>query len=127
MGSFGSFETLEIRRNAGCECFAELGFLEYFEDFPGIEGRDGEDGVPIDLKVVVAVPPVEVVVALSLMLAIFEAESKRFSRRISSSISFRERLWWLNLSAFALFQREKRISVAGRLLWDGHGGGKIGN
>lgn len=94
MGSFGSFETLEIRRNAGCECFTgfELRFLEYFEDFPGIEGQDGDDGVPIDMKVVVGVPPAEVVVALSLIFAIFEAESKRFSRRISSSISFRERL-----------------------------------
>lgn len=62
------------------------------------------------------------VVAFSGMLAIREAESKRRTRRMSSSISFWARRRASNFSAFALFQRENRTSAGGR--WcDGFGGG----
>lgn len=30
--------------------FWGLGVLEYFDFLPGIEGREGDDGVPVDLK-----------------------------------------------------------------------------
>lgn len=30
----------------------EEGFREYFEDLPGMEGEEGAEGVPVDLKVV---------------------------------------------------------------------------
>ena len=79
----GSFVLLAILRKAGCDV---LVFLEYLEDFPGIEGFEGEEGVPVDLKVPAAEASLEV--SASSISAILVAESKRRSRRISSSISF---------------------------------------
>lgn len=94
--------------------------MEYLDFLPGIEGEDGEEGVPMDLNVSVSFR-VEVV-AVSGMLAIREAESKRRTRRMSSSISFWARRRASNFSALALYQRENRTSVGGR--WcDGFGGG----
>lgn len=106
-------------RNAGWVVC--LGFLEYFEDLPGMEGREGVDGVPVDLKVSVVAVVVVVVMILS-------AELKRLRRRSSSSISCWVRSWRMNFWALALFHRENRTSVAGRWWWwVGFGGANIGN
>lgn len=96
--------------------------MEYLDFLPGIEGEEGEEGVPMDLNVSVSFLVVVVAVAVSGMLAIREAESKRRTRRMSSSISFWARRRASNFSALALFQRENRTSMGGR--WcDGFGGG----
>lgn len=122
-----SFVGWMTRRNAGCESELGLGFLEYLDFLPGIEGLDGSEGVPMDLNVSLVV-----VVSESETVAILVAESKRRSRRISSSISCWARRRWLNFSALALFHRANRTSVGGRFwsgLWVGFGfsgGAKIG-
>lgn len=120
--------SLMTRRNAGCEL--GLGFSEYFDFLPGIEGRDGDEGVPMDLN---AVSASEVEESATETVAILVAESKRRSRRKSSSISCWARRRWLNFSALALFHRANRTSVGGRVcigLWAGFGftgGAKIGH
>lgn len=109
-------EVLGCLRKAGCNSGLVLGRLEYLDFFPGIEGFEGREGVPMDLNVSLFEVVVELA-AVSPLLAILVAESKRRSRRISSSISFWACRRSLNLSALALFQRENRTSVGGRC-WD---------
>ena len=80
-----------------------------------MEGAEGAEGVPMDLKVSTE----EVVVGeegrpSSVSLTILVIELKRRSRRISYSICSCSRRRWLNFSAFALFHRENRTSLAGR-------------
>lgn len=88
--------------------------------FPGIEEREGVEGVPVDLKVVV------VAVAESGVLAMLWADSKRRWRRRSSSICCWVRRWRRNFSALGLFHLEKRISVVVVVVVVGIGA-KIGN
>lgn len=97
---------------------------------PGIEGLEGEEGVPMDLKNSPVAEPAVEGVAESGMSEILVAESKRRCRRMSSSICCKVRRRSLNFSALALFQREKRSSVGGRWCWGGEGfrcGAKMGN
>lgn len=96
--------------------------MEYFEAFPGMEGREGEEGVPRDLKSGV-VGFSEETVEESNLSAMLATDWYLRSRRISSSISFWVRFVTSNFSALALFQREKRISVVGR---EGEGEGDFG-
>lgn len=62
----------------------DLAGLEYLDFLPGIEGREGDEGVPLDLYTMSFIA----LESLSLIWAIFVADSKRRWRRISSSISF---------------------------------------
>lgn len=84
--------------------------MEYFDFLPGIEGLEGEDGDPVDLKVVPVEDEGVAASAESCICAILVADSKRRSRRISSSISCWARRRSLKRSALALFHREKRIT-----------------
>lgn len=58
-----------------------MGF-EYLDFLPGIEEREGTEGVPVDLKLGVVLAGV----AESLIVEMLRADSKRRRRRRSSSI-----------------------------------------
>lgn len=85
--------------------------MEYLDFLPGIDGLEGDDGVPADLNTVSEAAAAD---ADSSIWAILAIELNRRSRRMSSSISSCALRRSLNSAALALFHREKRISVGGR-------------
>lgn len=105
----GIFETLIAEFVSG-EGFGGGGGLEYLDFFPGMEGRDGAEGVPVDLNVS-TVASEEEGLAVCVM---FSMAVKRRVRRISASISSWARRRCSNFSELVLPQRENLTSVEGR-------------